>query len=222
MVTSPDATVLVVDDTLGNLAAAGFFLEGLCSTAAALTGQEALELALKLQPDGILLDVIMPGMSGIDVPKQLQSNPITKSIAVLLVTSLSNPDSKLEGFACRAVDFVTKPFLAEELRARVATQLRIRHLQHELRQQIRSLNVELSEGRQNFDFLAQHTSSCLLCLDAWMPGTVSSSSTPLGAPSLAETRMMPWASSSLTSFSLPIRNSSERKSGLLWRKGRFM
>jgi len=165
--TFPDATVLVVDDTAENLAAVGCFLEGLCSTAAALSGAEALELAFKLQPDVILLDVLMPGMSGLDVLKELQAHPVTKSIAVLLVTSLNDPESKLEGFAHGAVDFVTKPFLAGELRARVATQLRIRQLEHELRQQIRSLNVEISEGRQNFDFLAQHINSCLLCLDAW-------------------------------------------------------
>jgi PAS domain S-box-containing protein len=165
--TFPDATVLVVDDTLENLSAVGCFMEGLCPVVAAENGEEALELALKLQPDVILLDVLMPGLSGIDVLKQLQSNPATKSIAVLLVTSLGDPESKLEGFACGAVDFVTKPFLAGELRARVATQLRIRQLEHQLRQQIRSLNQELTEGRQHFDFLAEHTAACLLCADAW-------------------------------------------------------
>lgn len=167
MDTYPDATVLVVDDTPENLAAVGCFLEGLCPTAAAQSGEEALELALKLRPDVILLDVVMPGMSGMDVLKELQANPVTKSISVLLVTSLSDPESKLEGFACGAVDFVSKPLLAGELRARVATQLRIRQLERDLRQKIRSLNEEISENRQNFDFLAEHIDTCLFCVDAW-------------------------------------------------------
>lgn len=125
--------VLAVDDTPRNLdvieaALAREPWDLQCAT----SGPEALRLVEALGPDVILLDVMMPGMDGIEVCRQLKGSPRTRMIPVVLVTALDSPEDRVRGLDAGADDFVTKPFHPSELRARVRAHLRVRALQRRL------------------------------------------------------------------------------------------
>ena len=162
----PDSTVLVVDDTPENLTAMCCLLEGVCNVAAASNGAEALVTASDLKPDLILLDILMPGMDGFATCRRLKQNPETATIPVIFVTTLDQPEDKLEGFEAGAVDYVTKPFHAGEIRARVRTQLRIRELEKQLQARISGLSGELDDFRAQFAFLANNSADILMACDA--------------------------------------------------------
>lgn len=88
-------------------------------------GLEALKLAAQISPDIILLDVMMPGMGGYEVCKQLRADPHLCEVPVLMLTALDDPSSRLEGIESGADDFISKPFNRSELRARVKTITRL-------------------------------------------------------------------------------------------------
>lgn len=121
--------ILVVDDTpynvrlLGDLlAAAGY------SVIPAASGPEALARVAADQPDLVLLDVVMPGMSGYEVCARLRANPATGLLPVILVTALDPAEERLKGLEAGADDFLTKPIPRAELLARVRSLLRIKQL----------------------------------------------------------------------------------------------
>lgn len=118
--------VLIVDDELDNLALALAILadHGL-ELATARDGQEGLDVARRLLPDLILLDIRMPGMDGFAVCRRLKAQPATREIPVIFLSALDQIEDKAEGFAAGGVDYVTKPFDARELLLRVRTHLRI-------------------------------------------------------------------------------------------------
>ena len=95
-------------------------------------GREALEAVRHLPPDLVLTDVMMPEMSGTELCKALKSDPATRSIPVMLVTSKADREMKIEGLELGADDYVTKPFHPRELKARVGGMLTVRALQKEL------------------------------------------------------------------------------------------
>jgi putative two-component system response regulator len=143
------STVLVVDDepagrkALGAiLSAQGYFV------ALAADGPEALAEAVLLQPDLILLDVMMPGMDGFEVCRRLRATPDLADVPVLMLTALDDPDSRLNGIEAGADDFISKPFDRAELRARVRTITRLNRYRR-LRDQLHSLlraQVSLEEA----------------------------------------------------------------------------
>ena len=98
-----------------------------------------LELALQEQPDLILLDVILPGMDGYQICEQLKKTDESKDIPVIMLTSKAEPADKIKGLVLGAVDYVTKPFDAGELIARVNTHLRIKELYEALQEKNRQL-----------------------------------------------------------------------------------
>ena len=123
---SPQRCVLIVDDELDNLALALAILEdhGL-ELATARDGQEGLDVAWRLRPDLILLDIRMPGMDGFAVCRRLKADAVTRDIPVIFLSALDQIEDKAQGFAAGGVDYVTKPFDARELLLRVRTHLRI-------------------------------------------------------------------------------------------------
>lgn len=134
--------VLVVDDTASNLGLVVDFLEGSgLRISIARDGEEALERAQLVCPDLILLDVMMPGIDGLEVCRRLKSSPATHEIPVIFMTSLSRTEDKTAGFNVGGIDYVTKPLQMEELLARVKTHLKLRRLQQALQEQ----NVRLQE-----------------------------------------------------------------------------
>ena len=129
--TSPK--ILVVDDQPVNVQLLKRKLEreGI-QVLAAYTGQEALDIVPREKPDLILLDVMMPDMDGMDVCQHLQENEDTRSIPVIFITARSSKESKLEGLAVGAVDYITKPIDLDETLARVQTQLRFVAINREM------------------------------------------------------------------------------------------
>jgi DNA-binding response OmpR family regulator len=171
--------ILVVEDDARirdlikyNLERAGF------RATMAIDGESGLEQVFASRPDAVVLDIMLPGQSGIEVLRQLRSEPTTESIPVLLLTARSTETDKLLGFEQGADDYLTKPFSPRELVARVRALLRrslspsapagitigslaIDLLAHEVTYDGR----EISLTRKEFD---------LLCFLAQSPGRVHS------------------------------------------------
>ena len=117
---SQQTTILIVDDEpAGRETLAALLHAQGYQLAFAADGSEALAQATRLQPDLILLDVMMPGMDGFEVCRRLRANPAVAEVPVVLVTALDDRGSRLAGIEAGADDFVTKPFDRTELRARV-------------------------------------------------------------------------------------------------------
>jgi putative two-component system response regulator len=115
--------ILAVDDEATNLQLLRQILQEQYRLLFAKDGARALELAHKEKPDLVLLDVMMPGMSGYEVCAALKANPATAAIPVIFVTALTEADDEVEGFEAGAVDYITKPVSPPIVRARVRTHL---------------------------------------------------------------------------------------------------
>ncbi|WP_439645881.1 response regulator [Methylobacillus glycogenes] len=115
--------ILIVDDEPFNLKVLKKILQDDYRLSFAKNGPDALELVAKDQPDLILLDVMMPGMTGLEVCKQLKADPSTQAIPVIFVTALSDETDEAAGFACGAVDYISKPVSPAIVKARTRTQL---------------------------------------------------------------------------------------------------
>jgi DNA-binding response OmpR family regulator len=85
---------------------------------------EALKTARRIQPDLIILDIVMPGMSGLDACRELRGDPVLKLVPILFITALSGIEDKIEGFEAGGDDYLTKPFDIRELTLRVKAILR--------------------------------------------------------------------------------------------------
>ena len=124
--------VLIVDDTPQNIHVLMETLKDNYKIVAATSGAKALQLAERVPlPDLILLDVMMPKMSGYEVCEQLKKNPLTQNIPVIFVTALSEAGDEERGLELGALDFITKPFHPALVKARVKNQLELkRHRDH--------------------------------------------------------------------------------------------
>ena len=117
--------VLVVDDTPSSLGMLCDTLEGEGYTVLiARDGTAALNRLELVVPDAILLDAVMPGLSGFDTCRRIKANPVLAHIPVIFMTGLSETPHVLEGFACGGVDYVVKPLRAQEVVARLHTHTR--------------------------------------------------------------------------------------------------
>ena len=119
----PKGPVLVVDDEPLNLATVDAAFLGKYKLVFARNGTEALDACIKHAPSLILLDVQMPDMDGYSVCRKLKADPQTASIPVIFITSRREATDEAEGFASGGVDYITKPFSLDILRARVSTHL---------------------------------------------------------------------------------------------------
>ncbi len=116
-------TLLLVDDEPTNLQVLRHTLHDDYRLLFAKDGDKALELARSDRPDLILLDIMMPGLSGYEVCKLLKQNPATAAIPVIFVTALTEIDNEQLGFDLGAVDYISKPFHPQIVQARVRTHL---------------------------------------------------------------------------------------------------
>lgn len=137
-------TILVVDDTPDNIDLLRAVLEDDYRTKIAVNGERALKIAAGGdQPDLILLDIMMPGMSGYDVCRALKADPATANIPVIFVTAMSEVADEQLGLALGAVDYITKPISAPLVLARIKTQLGMKRMQDFLRDQNHYLESEV-------------------------------------------------------------------------------
>ena len=127
------ADILVVDDTIASLRMLTEILEREGYEPRAVEEPTlALEAALAQPPDLILLDVMMPKMSGFEVCRRLKQDERTRDVPVIFVSALENRGDRLQGFEVGGVDFISKPFQADEVLARVKTHLTLRSVQKQL------------------------------------------------------------------------------------------
>lgn len=125
--------ILIADDNQPNVELLEAYLADLdCETATAVDGQSALAEARRLLPDLVLLDVMMPRISGFEVCKQLKSDPTTRGIPILMVTSLQENADVDRGVEAGADDFLSKPIHKQVLLTRVRALLAVRHLEPQL------------------------------------------------------------------------------------------
>ena len=138
------ARILVIDDVAQNVK----LLEQLLSLSGysvltAASGAEGLEKVASGNPDLVLLDVVMPKMSGYEVCRAIRANPVTQLLPVVMVTALDPAEERVKGIEAGADDFLSKPINQPELLARVKSLLRIRALNEEVARQ----KAELAEVR---------------------------------------------------------------------------
>ncbi|MFA5985650.1 MAG: EAL domain-containing protein [Methylococcaceae bacterium] len=138
------AKILIVDDTVASLKLGSDILkaEGY-QVRSAISGELAVESAISDPPDLILLDILMPGLTGFEVCEQLKANPNTHNVPVIFVSALPDAKEKVRGFGLGAVDFITKPYQHEELMARVQTHLEVDHLRNHLEEMVAERSSEL-------------------------------------------------------------------------------
>jgi len=137
----PQSTVLIVDDNAQNVELLQAFLESLpVKIVTASDGVEALKMVAEHSPDLILLDIMMPRMSGFQVCRRIKNDPKTRDIQVLMVTALNELGDIEQATESGTDDFVSKPVNKFELLTRVKSLLRVRHLKGELERALTYLN----------------------------------------------------------------------------------
>lgn len=143
--------ILIADDNQQNVELLEAYLSGLdCELETAADGEETLQAVERFKPDLILLDVMMPRLSGFEVCRKLRANPETQDTLVLMVTALNEVSDFERGVQAGTDDFLTKPVNKLELLCRVRSLLRVRHLKSQLERTLAYLSeVEsASRGRQ--------------------------------------------------------------------------
>jgi putative two-component system response regulator len=140
--TQSEPLVLIVDDNATNIDLLVSTLKADYRLGIAKNGAKALAYATKYHPDLILLDVMMPEMDGYEVCERLKDNPETSSIPLIFITAKSETTSKTKAFEMGAVDYITKPFHAAEVRARVQTHIAL----EEMKSRLRSHNEMLEQS----------------------------------------------------------------------------
>lgn len=165
-------TILVVDDDPVNVSLLVHTLQNSgFNTLTAGNGEQAIEQARQNKPHLILLDAMMPGITGFETCARLKQDPRTKEIPVIFITALAEAEDKVTGLRAGAVDYITKPFHPEEIVARVNTHLTVANLQRRLREQNKQLQEEntrrkrvleaLQESRERYRLLAENSTDMI-------------------------------------------------------------
>lgn len=156
------STILLVDDNAQILGILADLLRPLgYNLFSASDGAEALRLAEEIRPDLILLDVMMPGMDGFTVCQRLRGDSQLAQVPVIMITALDDRASRLRGFEAGADDFIAKPFDYVELRARVASILRINSYRLLIAEQAR-----LAAEKARFSWLVEQSDDGILIIGA--------------------------------------------------------
>ena len=147
--------ILVIDDSPVNLEILSELVSDDCEVLCALSGEDGIGLALRVHPDLILLDVMMPVMDGYEVCARLKSDPLTRGIPVIFITALNQEEDETRGLELGAIDYVTKPINLPIVRARIRNHLELKRTESVLQertelllrqqQQLEALNRELEQ-----------------------------------------------------------------------------
>jgi len=181
--------VFLVDDNLMNIRLLAEILKGAgYQVRAATSGKRAVETIRTHPPELVLLDVNMPEMDGYQVCETLKADPKTRDIPIIFISAHDAPVEKVRAFRAGAVDYVTKPFEAEEVVARVATHLEMSRLQRETASRKAELEGALQELRQAQEKIARLTSSSAGMLEdpaGWARGLSGEVAQAVGARSVS-------------------------------------
>jgi putative two-component system response regulator len=143
------ATVLIVDDSPHNISLLNSVLMGEYTVKAATSGKQALEICLSSPVDIVLLDVMMPEMDGFATCRHLKDHPLTRALPVIFVSARNEIKDESMGFACGAVDYITKPIQGDIVRARVKTHLALYDQNRALEKLVRERTAELNTTRMD-------------------------------------------------------------------------
>jgi PAS domain S-box-containing protein len=146
---NPTSTILIVDDIPTNLGVAVEHLETRgYRVVIAQEGEEGLQRAVLVQPDIIILDVMLPGQNGFEICRRLKAEPKTQDIPVIFMTALAETEHKITGFKAGGVDYITKPMQIDEVVARVGTHLNLKTMRRQLQAQNEQLQKYQAELEQ--------------------------------------------------------------------------
>lgn len=148
---APLPLILVVDDQVSNIQALYAIFRERYEVCMAVNASDALAFCAQRTPDLILLDVVMPGMGGFTLCEALKADPRSSDVPIIFVTGNSDPLDEVRGFDVGGVDFITKPFHATVVRARVHTQLTIKRQADLLREMAMSDGLTGVANRRYFD-----------------------------------------------------------------------
>ncbi|MDF1762157.1 MAG: response regulator, partial [Oleibacter sp.] len=135
--------ILLVDDDANQITILNKVLKAIGQVFFEQNGLAALEQAIKIRPDVILLDIDMPGLNGHQVLAQLKNNDLTGNIPVIFITSYDSVEDQLQCLREGAVDFIAKPLQPDVVAARVTTHLNLRNRERELVEVYRHAKVTL-------------------------------------------------------------------------------
>ena len=140
------ANVMIVDDVEVNRFVLGGIIEDMGHTPImAENGKEALKLIKTTRPNLILLDVSMPEMDGYELCKKLKRDMLYKDIPIIFISAYDTPEDVVKGFEVGSEDYITKPFIPEEVKARVGVHLKVYNATHSLLEMNRKLRISVKE-----------------------------------------------------------------------------
>ena len=147
-------TILIVDDNPINLQVLGTLLgQAGYKVRAAISGEVALRAVETILPDLVLLDVRMPGIDGYETCRRLHGNERIRDVPVIFISAMQDTEDKLAGFAAGGVDYVAKPFQAEEVLARAKTHIQLHRMQLNLEEMVKARTLELIQSEARYRVL---------------------------------------------------------------------
>ncbi|WZO99693.1 response regulator [Isosphaeraceae bacterium EP7] len=145
----PLPKILIADDNIQNVELLEAYLSDVeCEIKTAFDGEDTLRAVAADRPDLILLDVMMPKLSGFEVCKKLRADPATRDLLILMVTALNEPSDFERGVQAGTDDFLTKPVNKVELLCRIKSLLRVRHYQSQLERTLAYLSEFETASRE--------------------------------------------------------------------------
>lgn len=170
--TAPLPTILIVDDAPESIHILHGILRGEYRILVAGNGPEALEIVRTGEPEMILLDVRMPGMNGFEVCAALKKRSESHDIPIIFISALTNQNDKVRALEAGGVDYITKPFQVQEVRARVRNHLNLRRMQlaltwhnEQLEERVRERTADLTASEARFRAISQTASSAIVTID---------------------------------------------------------
>lgn len=144
-----EKNILIIDDAPENIKVLAETLRSDYNVSVATNGLDALSITESFLPDLILLDIMMPGMDGYEVCKRLKSDCRTQNIPVIFITVRSEEEKEARGFEIGAVDYITKPFSPDIVKARVHTHLELKRHRDYLEELVAERTAELTKANAN-------------------------------------------------------------------------
>lgn len=194
--------IFLVDDNPSNLSLlAGILRSAGFRVRAANTGKRALSLVKAQLPELIMLDITMPEIDGYEVCRELKADAVTRDVPVIFISALDEPLDKVKAFKIGGVDYVTKPFQAEEVVARVENQLKISRLQRETESknaELQSAYAQIKAAQEQIARLSQPSAGRLEDTPGWAAAMAAEVARTIGAREigvwlLEEGRVIPLA-----------------------------
>ena len=162
---TPKPVVLLVDDNADMREYVRSLLAGRFEIVAVTNGRLALEEVARRPPALVLTDVMMPEMDGFALLSALRKDPVTATIPIIMLSARAGEEARIEGVEAGADDYLTKPFTARELVARVDAQLKMARMRHEAAEQKAALTLEINRARQFAGEALEHVPVAFCTLD---------------------------------------------------------